>query len=123
MGIDLMTVTLLRDPIERTISQLRTAKARRVRFADASLEEIYEDGFEFPFFIHDHQTKVFAMEPGDRLESVLDVIDVDDRRLAVAVANLEKVDVVGAAGPVPGVPGRDRAAVRLAAPAAARPST
>ncbi len=95
MGIDLVTVTLVRDPIERTISQLRTAKARRARFADASLEEIYEDGFEFPFFIHDHQCKVFAMEPGDRLESVLDVIDIDERRLAVAVANLEKVDVVG----------------------------
>src|SRR4051812_9633554 len=95
MGIDPTTVTLLRDPGERTISQLRTAKARRVRFAEASLEEIYEDGFEFPFFIHNHQAKVFAMERGDALESVLDVIDVDDRRLAVAKANLEKVSVLG----------------------------
>ena len=95
MDIDLVTVTLLRDPVERTISQLRTAKARRVRFADASLEEIYEDGFEFPFFIHDHQSKVFAMQADDRLESILDVVDIDERRLALARANLEKVDVLG----------------------------
>ena len=101
MGIDLTTVTLLRDPVDRTISQLRTAKARRVRFADASLEEIYEDGFEYPFFIHNHQTKVFAMERTDRLESVLDVIDIDDRRLAVAKANLDAVGVVGLQGRYP----------------------
>ncbi|MGZ4784087.1 MAG: hypothetical protein ACXV5S_00320 [Acidimicrobiales bacterium] len=95
MGIDLVIVSLLREPVERTISQLRTAQVRRQKFADASLEEIYEDGFEFPFFVHNHQAKVFAMEPGDRLESVLDVVDIDERRLAVAKANLEKVDVLG----------------------------
>ena len=120
MGIDLTTVTLLRDPVERTISQLRTAKARRVRFADASLEEIYEDGFEFPFFIHNHQCKVFAMERGDPLESVLDVIDIDDRRLAVAMANLDEGGRGRPAGPVPGVPRGDRATARVAAGAATR---
>jgi hypothetical protein len=95
LDLELTTITLLREPVDRTLSQLRIAKQRRRQFADASLEEIYEDGFEFPFFIHNHQAKVFSMEVGDRLESVLDVIDVDERRLAVATANLEKVDVLG----------------------------
>lgn len=35
------------------------------------------------------------MGPGDRLESIMDPIDIDDDRLETAKINLEKVDVVG----------------------------
>jgi hypothetical protein len=35
------------------------------------------------------------MEADDALESYMDVIDVDERRLRLALANLEQVDVLG----------------------------
>jgi hypothetical protein len=39
--------------------------------------------------------KVFAMTRDDPLESVLDVIEIDDERLRIAKANLALTDVVG----------------------------
>ena len=87
--------TILRHPVARTASYLKHARRTIPRVADASLEEIYEDGFLNPFFVQDHQTKVFSMTRDDPLDTIMDVIDVDEARLALAQANLERVDVVG----------------------------
>ena len=46
-------------------------------------------------FIRDHQAKLFALTAEDNPESYMDVLDVDDRRLELAKASLERVDVVG----------------------------
>jgi hypothetical protein len=95
LGIDLVTLTILRDPIDRTISYLKHCKRYHEQHHDLSLEEIYHDEFHFPCFIHNHQAKIFSMTTDDRLESYMDVIDVDDRRLEIAKQNLETVDVLG----------------------------
>jgi hypothetical protein len=95
LGDDFVTLTILRDPIERTISYLRHCKRYHTKHSGLRLEEIYEDPFYFPCFIHNHQSKIFAMEADDALESYMDVIDVDERRLRLALANLEQVDVLG----------------------------
>jgi hypothetical protein len=89
------TFTILREPVARTISVLRHAKRYQARMQDATLEQIYDDGFIFPMQIHNYQVKQFAMTPNDRLESHLDVIDIDRHRLDVARANLERVDLLG----------------------------
>jgi hypothetical protein len=95
LDIDLVTFTVLRDPVDRTISYLKHCKRYHAQHADLSLEEIYEDPFYFPCFIQEHQTKIFSMTADDPLESYADVVDVDDRRLEIAKSNLEKVDVIG----------------------------
>ncbi len=95
IGIDLVTLTLVRDPVERTISFLKQNKRMSEPHRDLSLEEIYEDDWFFPTQIHNHQAKMFAMSPDDDLNSFFDVIDIDDRRLARAKANLAKIDLVG----------------------------
>jgi hypothetical protein len=95
VGRDTITFTLLRDPVERTISVLRHCKRYHEHQRHLSLDEIYDDAFVFPLYIHNHQAKMFAMTLDDRLESHLDVIDVDERRLDIAKANLARVDVVG----------------------------
>jgi hypothetical protein len=95
LGIDLVTFTILRHPVERTLSYLKHCKRYHPQHAELSLEAIYEDPFFYPCFIQEHQTKIFAMTADDPLESYADVITVDDRRLDIAKANLEKVDVVG----------------------------
>jgi Sulfotransferase family len=95
LGVDPVTLTILRHPVERTISYLKHCKRYHAQHRDLPLEEIYHDDFHFPCFIHNHQTKIFAMTTDDKLESYMDVIDVDDQRLETAKDNLEKVDVLG----------------------------
>lgn len=102
LGGDFVTVTLLRDPVERTISLLRQL-TRGTPWLDPSdrppiplpLEEVYEHPAVFEPLIHDHQTKVFSMEASDQPDTYRDVIVVDADRLAVARRNLEAVDVLG----------------------------
>ncbi|MGH8984202.1 MAG: hypothetical protein ACRDY6_10065 [Acidimicrobiia bacterium] len=95
LDIDAVTLTILRDPVERTISYLKHCKRYHEQHRPLTLEEIYDDDFHFPCFIENHQAKIFSMTPDDKLESYMDVIDVDDRRLEIAKRNLEQVDVLG----------------------------
>lgn len=95
MGEPFVTLTILRDPVDRTISYLKHCKRYHDQHRDLALEEIYEDPFFFPCFIHNHQTKVFSMHAGDPLESLMDVIEIDDARLALAQERLEAIDVLG----------------------------
>jgi len=91
----LVTLTLLRDPTERTISYLKHCKRYHPRHHDLALEDIYQDPFAFPMLIHDHQVKIFAMTAEDRLESYMDVIEIDDDRRRIAESSLAEVDVIG----------------------------
>jgi hypothetical protein len=124
IGPDVRTLTLLRDPVERTVSVLKHFKRLRDRYRDLSLEEIYDDPVVFRFFVENHQTKVFSVaaadfpdafasalsfeeisarldEPGRdasataRAPDVPDTVTIDGARLARAKANLAAVDVIG----------------------------
>jgi hypothetical protein len=95
LGMELTTITILRDPVERTLSYLRHCKRYHAQHRELSLEEIYEDPFFYPSFIQNHQAKLFALTVDDNPESYMDALQVDSRRLAIARDNLERVDVVG----------------------------
>jgi hypothetical protein len=93
LGEEVTTITILREPVERTLSYLR--QVRRVHDSPHSLEEIYEHPLLFPCLIRDHQAKLFALTVDDEPESYMHVIDVDAGRLDLAKRNLERVDVIG----------------------------
>jgi hypothetical protein len=95
IGAELVTFTVLRDPVERTISYLKHCKHYHEQHRSLSLDQIYEDPFFFPTLIRDHQAKLFAMTVEDEPQSYLDVMEIDDRRLEIAKSNLEKLDVLG----------------------------
>jgi Sulfotransferase family len=95
LGVDPVTMTIMRDPVERTISYLKHCKRYHEQHRDLTLEQIYNDDFHFPCFIHNHQTKIFAMTTDDKLESYMDVIDINNQRLEIAKHNLERVEVLG----------------------------
>jgi Sulfotransferase family len=90
-----VTATLLREPVDRIVSTLKHCKRHDPRLADLPLEAIYDDGWVFPIYVHDHQVKMFAMTLDDKLESHLDVVAVDERRLTIAREHLAAVDLVG----------------------------
>ena len=95
LGIPLVTLTMLRDPVARTISYLRHCKRYHENQHDLSLDEIYHDPFVNSVFIRNHQAKLFCLEPDDEPVTYMHVVEVDDARLAVAKHNLTQVDVIG----------------------------
>jgi hypothetical protein len=90
-----VTATVLRDPIERTISYLKHCRRYQEQHHGMALEAIYEDPWYFPTWIENHQVKVFSFRPEDHPQVIADVIGIDEARLATAKANLESVDFVG----------------------------
>jgi len=94
-GPDLTTLTILREPIARTISVLKHFKRDEARFRDASLEAIYDDRPTFRFFIENFQTKVFSLSSDDGEDAINCGLTIDDARIARAHANLARVDVLG----------------------------
>jgi AraC-like DNA-binding protein len=104
LGGPLQTVTVLRDPVHRTISLLRQFQ-RAASAADPrleghlarplSLEEVYEQPNVFAPMIRDHQTKLFSMTLADQPTGYLQELEVDDARLRLAKENLERIDVLG----------------------------
>jgi Sulfotransferase family len=95
LNIELATFTILRDPVERTISQLKQFRRLQERYRPLSLEAIYDDEYVFRHFIHNHQTKIFSLVPADKPRAILRPIVIDENRFQLAKDNLAQVDVVG----------------------------
>jgi len=105
MGGRFVTASILRDPVQRTVSLLRQFRRKKpwapgsstkgLRFVESSLEEVYAHPTVFEPLVHNHQTKIFSMLASDAPESYMDVIDVDEARLEIAKDNLAKVDLLG----------------------------
>jgi Sulfotransferase family len=90
-----VTLTILREPIARTISYLKHCKRYHERHAALALEEIYEDPWITATNIRNYQAKLFSLVRNEGFGTALDEANVDDGRLRRAQANLETVDIVG----------------------------
>lgn len=61
-------ISVVREPIERTLSYLRHCQRDHVEHRGKTLEEIYEDPWYFSRFIENHQTKMFSMSAEEALQ-------------------------------------------------------
>ena len=95
LGTPLTRMVILRDPVDRTISYLKHCTIHHDRHRGLPLEEVYEDEFFFPGFIHDHQTKVLSLTRDDPVTTFFQALDVDEDRLARACDVLDAYEVVG----------------------------
>ena len=68
LDLDLVNLTLLRDPVDRTISLLKHFKRVSKLYNSKPLEEIYDDPFVFAHFIENHQTRLFSVTAEDKPE-------------------------------------------------------
>src|SRR5262249_16988737 len=94
LGDDLVTLTLLRDPVARTISTLKHFN-REEPHRQLSLEAIYDTPPIYKFFIRNYQTKAFALGADDREVALNCALVIDDARYALACERLAEVDVLG----------------------------
>ena len=90
----LVTMTLLRDPVERSLAALRHFK-RDPAYRHLSLDQIYDDRVVFRFYVENHQTKVFGLGPDDNEDAINCGLTIDDARFCRAKENLASVDVLG----------------------------
>jgi hypothetical protein len=88
-----VTMTILREPLARTLSQL--AQYRIQNAPDKDVEAIYDDPAVSGQLLLNHQTKVFSLSEADNPGTYLKVIDIDGARLASAKDALERVDLLG----------------------------
>ena len=94
-GDEFRTFTVLRDPVERTLSYLRHHRKLSAADRDLPLEAIYEDDFRYHGLIHNHMVKMLALTPEEMIAGVLTRVDFTPEHLERAKAALETVDVVG----------------------------
>jgi hypothetical protein len=94
LDADFVTLSMLRDPVERTLSYLRHQKKINREDRDRSLIEIYDDPFRFHGLIRNHMVRMFSigaeeMTAGDGV--LTDVGDSNERldRAKDALAHLD----------------------------------
>ena len=91
------TFTLLRDPVERTLSFLRHQREVDPKFDGWTLEAMYEHRRETSAnLLLNHQVKMLSMRPDEMTYGALSTVVVDDAHIAEAKdALLTRIDVWG----------------------------
>jgi hypothetical protein len=89
------TITLLRDPVERTLSHIKQHQRLRPGCSGLTLEQMYDRVEDFTAYYDNHQTKIFSMSAADAPTSFIDTIKIDRARLDAAKERLASMDLVG----------------------------
>ena len=96
LALPFVTLTVLRDPVERTLSALRDMRERDAEHRGKPLEDIYADPVNFRCLIQNHMVKMLAMTREEMTDGFLTVLDLDASHLERAKRNLvERIDVWG----------------------------
>jgi hypothetical protein len=95
LDADFTTLTVLREPVERTLSFLRHHRRLTPEDKDKPLEEIYDDPFRYDALLHNHMVKMFSLTVDEMTDGMLTQIEFTPDRLERAKQQLETVDVVG----------------------------
>jgi hypothetical protein len=97
LGVPFGTFTVLRDPVERTLSFLRDNKQRDPTAGEKSFEEIYADRVLFQGLIQNHMVKMLSLRAEELTAAgTMAPVDLDEAHLERAKRNLvERIDVMG----------------------------
>src|SRR5688572_4972238 len=71
LGGGFTTLTILREPVERTLSFLRHYRRMWRPDRDKSLDELYDTPFLFRGFIHNHMVKMLALRSSEMTDGAL----------------------------------------------------
>ena len=96
LGVPFTTFTVLRDPVDRTLSLLRRRRVAEERFRGMELEAIYADA-SLHDIIHNHMVKMLSLTPDEMTATpLMATVTFDEERLGRAKHNLEhRIDAIG----------------------------
>ena len=94
LGGAFTTLTVLRDPVERTLSALRDQHHRSTELAGAPLDAIYDDPVRAPL-LRNHMVRMLSLTVEEMTDGALTPIEVTPHHLERAKERLSGVDVVG----------------------------
>lgn len=99
LGGGFTSLTILRDPVARTISNIRSQLGGNLRMEGLDPVEVYERTRPFT---RNHMLRMLSVTAAEIIETeelgrwpVFRHVDPTDERLAAAKANLERIDVIG----------------------------
>ncbi|MDH4169480.1 MAG: sulfotransferase family 2 domain-containing protein [Acidimicrobiia bacterium] len=95
LGRPVTRLTILRHPVDRTISLLGDMRHWNEQTRGRSIEQLYDDPMLNAMFVANHMTKIFALTEADDPPNYMHGLTIDDDRLALAQQRLATVDVVG----------------------------
>lgn len=95
LGAEFTTFTVLRDPVERTLSYLRHHRDTTPAESERPLEEIYEDPERYGPFIENHMVKMLSLRAEEMTDGMMTVVDFDGGRLRRAKRALRRLDDFG----------------------------
>ena len=95
LGVPFVTMTLLRDPVERTLSFLRHYRESTPEESERPLESIYDDPVRYEL-LHNHMVKMLSLTADEMTSSgALTKVEFTRSRLESACERLAAVDIVG----------------------------
>jgi hypothetical protein len=89
-----VTLTLVRDPVERALSQLRHHRETTPEDEHLPLEAIYENPLRFEL-VHNHLVKMFSLTPAEMTDGMLTSVEFTPERLARAKEGLASISMIG----------------------------
>lgn len=89
------TLTILREPIERTLSYLRHHREWIPEDRHKRLEEIYAHPHRFHGHVHNHMVKMFSLTPDEATAGMVTYVQFTPERLERAKERLASVDALG----------------------------
>ena len=95
LDAEFTTLTVLRHPVERTLSYLRHHRDTTPSDSELPLEAIYEDSTRFRPFIENHMVKMLSLRADEMTNGMMTVIDFDRGRLRRAKRALRRLDEFG----------------------------
>lgn len=95
LGVPFRTFTVLRDPVERTLSFLRHRKRLEPEAAGGSLREVYDDRQTLLALIQNHMVKMLSLTVEEMDAGAMTLTQFDEGHLERACAALDAMDVVG----------------------------
>lgn len=95
LDVPFTTLTVLRDPVERTLSLLRHYRERTPAATELTLEDVYAEPFRFRNVIENHMVKMFSLTLDEMDRGMFSEVEFTPERLERAQRRLETIDVVG----------------------------
>ena len=95
LGVPFTTLTILRDPYERTLSFLRHRREKLPDRDGTPLLDIYKERRTLHALVHNHMTKMLGLTPELMTNGMATMVEFDEAFLRRAEEGLERTDVVG----------------------------